>query len=82
MLVKGKTYCVIQDSLGYFRPGSLVVCLEDSGCAWCIDINEYSDADMKLAEDIHIAKLTLSDIPDIPDNWHPLCASELKEVQV
>ena len=80
MLVKGKAYCVIRDTLGYFRPGSLVVCLENTRCAYCIDRNEYSDADMKLAEDLYIAKVTSSGMPDIPDNWHPMHASELKEV--
>lgn len=67
-LVRGKEYRVLSDSFGCFRPGDIVVALEEDGVSFFIERESYEEG---IFDPEHYPKHT----------YHPLMDNEVEELE-
>ena len=67
MAVKGKRYKVLSDSDGFFKPGNIVIPIEDSNVPFCV------------YEDRYVEEKSVFEYG--PDDYSPLSRKELVELE-
>ena len=67
MIVKGERFRVINDCLGHFKKGDIVISIEDDNAPYCVYEKDYEDE--KGIEDYEY------------DKYFPMSANELEKIE-